>query len=79
LINGANGHGKTSLLEAIEYVYTGDNFRSDGTMSKKDYEIHVKLEGEAHYRVSTNDLAVFDERDRVGIMVLKVVLALHLP
>ncbi|NQX38827.1 DNA repair exonuclease SbcCD ATPase subunit [Pedobacter steynii] len=65
LINGANGHGKTSLLEAIEYFYTGDNFRSDGTVLKKDYQIGAKLAGEADYRVSKNDLTIFDQRDRV--------------
>jgi len=65
LINGANGHGKTSLLEAIEYFYTGDNFRNEEAVSKKDYEIQVRLEGETDYRVSKSDLAIFEERDRV--------------
>jgi len=63
LIDGANGHGKTSLLEAIEFFITGENHRLDERES--GYEIEAKFSGDKGPRKFKKDTQLFRERDRI--------------
>ena len=62
LIEGANGFGKTSLLEAIEFLLTGNTLRSDISRSYKvvgSFDKNSKLESKF------DNHALFRERDRL--------------
>ena len=64
LINGANGFGKTSLLEAVEYLLTGTINRSP---EENLYEIHAGFKS-AHPSIASsadNNNILFRERDAV--------------
>ncbi|QEM12374.1 hypothetical protein [Mucilaginibacter rubeus] len=63
LIDGANGYGKTSLLEAIEFFVTGENHRLHERES--GYEIEAKFLGDQEPRKFKMDTQLFRERDRV--------------
>lgn len=61
LIRGTNGAGKTSLLEAIEYLLTGSNMRSD---SDDSYAIKAWCNSEGQQRISTTDIEILNARDQ---------------
>ncbi len=63
LIDGANGHGKTSLLEAIEFFITGSNYRVN--QSDNIYQIEAQFTADSDIRKYKKDTALFRERDRV--------------
>nr|WP_315422402.1 hypothetical protein [uncultured Pedobacter sp.] len=63
LIDGANGHGKTSLLEAIELLITGENHRIGE--SDNGYHIEAKFSGDNVPRKFKKDSQLFRERDRI--------------
>src|SRR5690606_24652488 len=61
LVSGRNGVGKTSLLEAIEFLYAGDHFRHrSGTAS-----ISGALSGTEHVLESTTAAAALRERNLI--------------
>lgn len=56
LVVGANGTGKTSLLEAIEYFYCGNNRRSNSTSAIRMKGMLSPAVGEGYFEVaSTTD------------------------
>jgi len=62
LIVGANGSGKTSLLEAIELFYCGRNKRNPA--SSGSYELLVKFaDGQKERATSGRDLQLFRDRN----------------
>lgn len=63
LIDGANGHGKTSLLEAIELLITGENHRIGE--SDNGYHIEAKFSGDNAPKKFKRDSNLFRERDRI--------------
>lgn len=63
LIDGANGFGKTSLLEGIEFFITGENNRLNDT--NDNYEMEGQFANDLHPRKFRKDNPLFRERDRV--------------
>jgi len=63
LIDGANGFGKTSLLEGIEFFITGENNRLDDT--SENYQLEAQFADDLHPRKYKKDSPLFRERDRV--------------
>ncbi|HUK99818.1 MAG TPA: hypothetical protein VLX29_03075, partial [Nitrospirota bacterium] len=63
LINGANGTGKTSLLEAIEYFHCGQNRRSVNRETTLRPKITVQFKGEKSYTTINNSPIERRKRD----------------
>ena len=64
LIKGANGCGKTSLLEAIELFLCGINNRNQGEATS-EYDIKVKLSNETTWsNFSHGNIRLYKERDK---------------
>lgn len=63
LIDGANGFGKTSLLEGIEFFITGENNRLGDT--SENYQLEAQFADDLHPRKYKKDSPLFRERDRV--------------
>lgn len=63
LIYGPNGTGKTSLLEAIEYFYCGQNHRSADRKTPSKYRIAVQLKGDDFYAKINHSSAERLKRD----------------
>ncbi|MBI4836369.1 MAG: hypothetical protein HY817_03860, partial [Candidatus Abawacabacteria bacterium] len=63
LIYGSNGTGKTSLLEAIEYFYCGQNLRSADLKASSKYQIAVQLKGDDFYTKINHSSAERRKRD----------------
>jgi DNA repair protein SbcC/Rad50 len=62
LIEGANGFGKTSLLEAIEFLFTGNTLRSDISRS---YNVEGSFSKNPKLVSTFDNNALFRDRDRV--------------
>ncbi|MFA6150527.1 MAG: hypothetical protein WC716_04335 [Chitinophagaceae bacterium] len=71
LIDGANGFGKTSLLESIEFFFTGKNLRTDE--SPADCNIKVRFDLDKDYKIFQNNSALFRERDKVWYKSVRLI------
>jgi energy-coupling factor transporter ATP-binding protein EcfA2 len=76
LFEGANGTGKSSVMEALEIVWTGSSHRRPPGVGAKDFDLHLNRDGVASWGIAfaekleeepTQIVETVADRSRLGV------------